>query len=114
MVTVYGKCTTENQRDIARFFGLSFEGYSTRNGSCEKCLSRKAVHNWVGKFSQGRTKVSDDDRAGRPVETATEETAAGGMVLGPYLHEPCTSSQCGDGVKRNDGTERLSSWSGCS
>jgi hypothetical protein len=27
---------------------------------CEKCLSRKAVHNWVEKFSQGRSKVADD------------------------------------------------------
>jgi hypothetical protein len=27
-----------------------------------KCLSHKAVHNWVEKFSQGRSKVSDDAR----------------------------------------------------
>jgi transposase len=39
------------------------------------CLSRKAVHNWVNKFSQGRSKVADDARAGRPVEVATEATA---------------------------------------
>jgi hypothetical protein len=25
-----------------------------------KCLSRKAVHKWVEKFSQGRSKVVDD------------------------------------------------------
>jgi hypothetical protein len=25
-----------------------------------KCLSRKAVHNWIEKFSQGRSKVTDD------------------------------------------------------
>jgi hypothetical protein len=25
-----------------------------------KCLSRKAVHNWAKKFSQGRSKVADD------------------------------------------------------
>jgi hypothetical protein len=25
-----------------------------------KCLSRKAVHNWAEKFSQGRSKVADD------------------------------------------------------
>jgi transposase len=37
-----------------------------------KCLSRKAVHNWVEKFSQERSKVADDVRRGRPVETATE------------------------------------------
>jgi hypothetical protein len=38
----------------------------------EKCLSRKAVHNWVENFSQGRSKVADDARPGRPVEIATE------------------------------------------
>jgi hypothetical protein len=26
-----------------------------------KCLSRKAVHNWVQKFSEGRSKVADDE-----------------------------------------------------
>jgi hypothetical protein len=47
-----------------------------------KCLSRKAVHNWVEEFSQGRSKVADDARPGRPVEIATEATvcALGGRV----------------------------------
>jgi transposase len=40
----------------------------------EKCLSRKAFHNWVEKFSQERSKVADDARPGRPVEIATEAT----------------------------------------
>jgi hypothetical protein len=39
-----------------------------------KCLSRKAVPNWVEKFSQGLSKVADDARPGRPVEIATEAT----------------------------------------
>jgi hypothetical protein len=39
-----------------------------------KCLSCKAVQNWVKKFSQGRSKVADDARPGRPVEIATEAT----------------------------------------
>jgi transposase len=39
-----------------------------------KCFSGKAVHNWVQKFSQGRSKVADDSRPGRPVEFATEAT----------------------------------------
>jgi hypothetical protein len=30
-----------------------------------KCLSRKAVHNWVEKFSQGLSKVADDARPRR-------------------------------------------------
>jgi transposase len=39
-----------------------------------KCLSRKAVHNWVEKFSEGRSKFADDVRLGRPVEIATAAT----------------------------------------
>jgi hypothetical protein len=37
-----------------------------------KCLSRKAVHNWAEKFSQGRLKVAYDVQPGHPAETATE------------------------------------------
>jgi transposase len=40
----------------------------------EKCLSHKAVHNWVEKFSQGRSKVANDVQPGRLVETVTEAT----------------------------------------
>jgi hypothetical protein len=32
-----------------------------------KCLTCKAVHNWVEKFSQGRSKVADDARPGAEV-----------------------------------------------
>jgi transposase len=39
-----------------------------------QCLSRKAVHIWVKKFSEGRSKVPDDARPGRPVEIVTEAT----------------------------------------
>jgi hypothetical protein len=35
-------------------------------------LARKAVDNWVDKFSQGCSKVLDDARPGRPVDIATE------------------------------------------
>jgi hypothetical protein len=28
-----------------------------------KCLSRKAVHNWIEKFSQGRSEVANDVRS---------------------------------------------------
>jgi hypothetical protein len=37
-------------------------------------LSRKAVHQWVEKFSQGRSKVADELRPSHPVEIATEAT----------------------------------------
>jgi hypothetical protein len=36
-----------------------------------KCLSHKAVHNWVEKFSQGRSKVADDARPGAEVAETT-------------------------------------------
>jgi hypothetical protein len=39
-----------------------------------KCLSRKAVHNWVDKISQGPSKVSDDARPGHLVESVSEGT----------------------------------------
>jgi hypothetical protein len=40
-----------------------------------KCLTRKAVHSWVDKFSQVRSKVADGARPGRPIEIVTEATA---------------------------------------
>jgi hypothetical protein len=39
-----------------------------------KFLSHKAVHNWVEKFSQGRSKVAGDARPSRPVKIATGTT----------------------------------------
>jgi negative regulator of sigma E activity len=36
-----------------------------------KCLSRKAVHNWVEKFSEGRSKVRDDARPRAEVAETT-------------------------------------------
>jgi hypothetical protein len=36
-----------------------------------KCLSRKAVHIWVEKFSQGRSKVTDDARPRAEVAETT-------------------------------------------
>jgi hypothetical protein len=38
----------------------------------EKYLARKGVQNWVEKFSQGRSKASDDAREDCPAENATE------------------------------------------
>jgi hypothetical protein len=44
--------------------------YFSINGG--KCLSLKVAYNGVKKFSQGRSKVADDARLGRPVQIATE------------------------------------------
>jgi transposase len=41
-----------------------------------KCLSCKTIHNWVDKFSQGGSKVTDDDLPGRPVVTADRSNCA--------------------------------------
>ena len=41
---------------------------------CVHCLSRQAIHHWVQNFSEGRTSIEDEHRAGRPVEIATPET----------------------------------------
>jgi hypothetical protein len=51
-------CTTEEQPSVVRFI-LWAEGLNAKDMNKEmfpvyggKCLSRKAVHNWVEKFSQ--------------------------------------------------------------
>ena len=41
------------------------------------CLYRQAVHNWVHKFSEGRTIIEDEHWSGRPVAIATPETLQG-------------------------------------
>jgi hypothetical protein len=56
MATVLKECTTEEQRSVVRF--LWAKGFSAKDIRKEmfpvyggKCLSRKAVHNWVANFS---------------------------------------------------------------
>jgi hypothetical protein len=39
-----------------------------------QCLSRKAVHNWIEKFSQGLSNVTNDAKPGRPAEIAAKAT----------------------------------------
>jgi hypothetical protein len=39
-----------------------------------KCLSRKAIHNWVEKFSQGRSNVAYDARPRAEVAEKTVKT----------------------------------------
>jgi hypothetical protein len=78
MRTVLEGYTTEEQRSFVGFLwakGLNAndihkETFAVYGG---KCLSRKAVHSWVKKFSQGRSKVVDDARPGAEVaETAAK------------------------------------------
>jgi hypothetical protein len=79
MATVLEECTTEEHRSVIRFLwtkGLNVkvihkEMFTAYGG---KCSPRKAVHNWVKKFSEGCSKVADDVRPGHPVEIATGGT----------------------------------------
>jgi hypothetical protein len=76
MATVLEECTTKEQRSVVHFFLWTkwlkakdihkkmFPAYS------KKCMSHKAVHNWVEKFSQGRSKVADNVRPGCPAVCA--------------------------------------------
>jgi hypothetical protein len=66
MMTVLEECTTEEQSSIELF--LWVKGSNAKNiykvvfpvlGG--KCPSFKGVHNWVEKFSQGFSKVADDE-----------------------------------------------------
>jgi hypothetical protein len=57
MATVLEECTTEEQRSVVLF--LWAKGLNAKDIHKEmlpvygrKCLSRKAVHNWVQKLSQ--------------------------------------------------------------
>jgi hypothetical protein len=70
--------TTEEQSSVMRF--LWAKGLNAKDIRRDmfpvyggKCLSHKA-HNWVKKFSQGRSKVTDDVRPGCPVESVMEAT----------------------------------------
>jgi hypothetical protein len=77
MATVLEEPATKEQCSVVRSLwakGLNVEDihkemFSVYSG---KCLSCKAVHNWVKKFSQGCSKVADVAQSGRHVETATE------------------------------------------
>jgi transposase len=79
MATIFEKYTAEEQRCVVYF--LLAKGLDAKDVYKEmfpaysgKCLSHKAVHNWVEKFCQEHSKVIDDAQSGHPVETATEAT----------------------------------------
>jgi hypothetical protein len=60
MATVFEECTTKEEYSVVGFLWaieLSAKDIPTELPPlyCGKCLSRKAVHNWVEKFFQGRS-----------------------------------------------------------
>jgi hypothetical protein len=68
--------TTEEQRSLGRVLwakrltakDIHKEMFPLDGG---KCLSRKAIHNWAEKFSQGCSRVADDARPGAEVPETT-------------------------------------------
>jgi hypothetical protein len=73
------ECSTKEQRSVVRLLWAQRLDAKVLHKEIfllygVKCLSCKAVHNWVEKFSQGRSKIADDAQPGYPVETATEAT----------------------------------------
>jgi hypothetical protein len=69
-------CNTKEQHSVVHF--LWSKGLNAKDIHKEvfpvysgKCLLHKAVHNWVEKFPQGRSKVTDDGRSGVEVTEAT-------------------------------------------
>jgi hypothetical protein len=71
MATVLDGCIIEEQLSVVRFILLLLlkKGLNSKDIHKEifpaydgKCLARKAVHDWVEKFSQGLSNVTDDAR----------------------------------------------------
>jgi transposase len=83
-----------------------------------KCLSRKAVHNWVKKFSEGHSKVADDARPHRPVEIATEATVGRVEELiqadrRVMTNNRATAVGCSHGLAYNIMHDRSKFWKVC-
>jgi len=79
MAAPLSTCTTIEQRGVVRFlWAKKMEAKDIHKEMVpmygEHCLSRHAVHNCVQKFSEGRTSIEEEHRAGRPVEIATPVT----------------------------------------
>jgi hypothetical protein len=65
-----------------------------------KCLSRKAVPNWVEKFSKGRSKFADDTRKSAEVaETTVKNFYAAGFDALVKQWDKCINAGGGYGVK---------------
>ena len=70
MAAPLSTCTKIEQRGVVRFlWAKNMEAKDIHKEMLpmygEHCLSRQAVHNWVQKFSEGRTSIEDERRVGR-------------------------------------------------
>ena len=85
MAAPLNTCTAIEQHGVVRFlWAKNMEAKDIHKEMLpmygEHCLSRQAVHNWVQKFSEGRTSTEDEHRAGRPVEIAMPESHVDGVL----------------------------------
>ena len=76
MAAPLNTCTATEQRGVVRFLWAKDVSAKDIHKEMlpmygEQCLSRQAVHNWVQKFSEGRTNIEGEHRVCRPVEIAT-------------------------------------------
>lgn len=77
MTTLLSVCTSEEQRAVVRFLwaeGLSGAEIHRRLSAVygSNSLTRGRVYEWIEKFKNGRTSVSDEERSGRPLSSATD------------------------------------------
>jgi hypothetical protein len=74
MATVLEEYTTDQQRSVV-FCGQGLNAEDIHKEMFPvyvgECLSRKVVHSWVEKFSEGPSKVEDDARTGVEVAETT-------------------------------------------
>jgi hypothetical protein len=73
---VLEECNTEEQRSVLRILWTA--RYNAKDTHIEilpvyggNCLPHEEVHNWIEKFSQGRSKVADDARPDAEVAETT-------------------------------------------
>jgi len=71
-------CTIEEQRGVVRF--LWAEGVKPVETHCRKLaqygqstMSQRKFYVWVERFKSGRTRVTDEDRFGRPSSSRTQD-----------------------------------------
>jgi len=77
MAAPLNTCTVIEQHGVVRF--LWAKGMAAKDIHKEMlpmygehCPSRQAVHNWVQKFSEGRTSIEDEHRVGRPTYSGAQ------------------------------------------
>jgi hypothetical protein len=81
MATVLEECVTEDQRCMMVFSfwwkRTQCKAIHIKNIFCYgvKCLSHKAVHNWIEKFSEGLSNIADETPPGAEVVETTDKTS---------------------------------------